>query len=386
MAASCLSAAGAHKRLLDPRPPHDTIADHSQAASLSSSSSLSFLYKCHSAPALASTRIPRVCTYLQLLLPVFSCPEQNKESQRSVPVGWRNKFKEDLVTYNDGERSLDKREGTDSNFRRKRSYLGCSCSRAAAVRVVCSCTSGSNSSSSSVQWQESLVTMEDRRKILKQKGCIVWITGLSGSGKSTVAFAMDRILNSMAKVSYVLDGDKIREGLCNDLGFSAEDRQENIRRVGETAALFADAGLIAVVSFISPYKRDRDRVRELVSVGNFIEVFMDVPLEVCEKRDAKGLYKLARQGVIKAFTGIDDPYEKPVNPEIVIKTVNEHGVCISPNEMAKIIIQYLAGKGFLSAEPQKSRPSWVASFLASERRNVEVIKRYYWRGCHASTG
>ncbi|OAE27014.1 hypothetical protein AXG93_1774s1240 [Marchantia polymorpha subsp. ruderalis] len=190
--------------------------------------------------------------------------------------------------------------------------------------------------------------MDDRRRLLQQKGCIVWITGLSGSGKSTVAFAMDRILNSMAKVSYVLDGDKIREGLCKDLGFSAEDRRENIRRVGETAALFADAGLIAVVSFISPYKRDRDIVRELVPTGNFIEVFMDVPLEVCEERDAKGLYKLARQGVIKAFTGIDDPYEKPVNPEIVIKAVNEHGACYSPDEMARIIIHHLSEKGFLS--------------------------------------
>ncbi|KAL3676698.1 hypothetical protein R1sor_026646 [Riccia sorocarpa] len=325
-------------------PLRDTVADHSHATTSSSSSSsafssLSFLCKSH------SSRLPRLSALRpELLLP---CSVQIQESQRpTVPTVRRNRFEEELGTYSKGERCLDTIQGKNSNSSRNRGYCRC-CSRAGATRVICS---GSSSSSSSLQWQDSLVTMEDRRRILQQKGCVVWITGLSGSGKSTVAFAMDRILNSMSKVSYVLDGDKIREGLCNDLGFSEKDRQENIRRVGETAALFADAGLITVVSFISPYRRDRDRVRQVVPVGSFIEVFMDVPLDVCEKRDAKGLYKLARQGVIKAFTGIDDPYEKPVNPEIVIRAVNEHGVCVTPDEMAQIIIHHLTSKGFLAAE------------------------------------
>ncbi|KAG6551498.1 hypothetical protein Mapa_006921 [Marchantia paleacea] len=311
---AALLSSAAHLLLLRTDRLSATTSASSSSSSSASSHSLLLGYQSVGG-ALPSTRFAlgsrrRHCRQL----PVFSSSDLLAKGERRPPSG---------------------RSWTTG--RRRRSCCCSSLRGAAAAR-----------SSSSLQWQESLVTMDDRRKLLQQKGCIVWITGLSGSGKSTVAFAMDRILNSMAKVSYVLDGDKIREGLCKDLGFSAEDRRENIRRVGETAALFADAGLIAVVSFISPYKRDRDIVRELVPTGNFIEVFMDVPLEVCEERDAKGLYKLARQGVIKAFTGIDDPYEKPVNPEIVIKAVNEHGVCISPDEMARIIIHHLSEKGFLS--------------------------------------
>ncbi|BBM99051.1 adenylylsulfate kinase [Marchantia polymorpha subsp. ruderalis] len=205
-----------------------------------------------------------------------------------------------------------------------------------------------SSNSKGVRLQETSVTKEDRRKLLHQKGCIVWITGLSGAGKSTLAFTMDRTMMAMGKLTYVLDGDNIRHGLCKDLGFSAADRQENIRRVGEVATLFADAGLITLVSFISPYKRDRDIVREMVPPGHFIEVFMNVPLEVCERRDAKGLYKLARAGVIKGFTGIDDPYEKPETPEITIHDVDEKGGPVSPDQMAWTVIQYLADKGFFS--------------------------------------
>ncbi|KAL2651369.1 hypothetical protein R1flu_019497 [Riccia fluitans] len=215
------------------------------------------------------------------------------------------------------------------------------CPRKSSASTVCS-----SNSRGGVQLQETSVTKEDRQRLLHQKGCIVWITGLSGAGKSTVAFTMEQILMSRGKLTYVLDGDNIRHGLCKDLGFSAADRQENIRRVGEVATLFADAGLITLVSFISPYKRDRDIVRQMVPPGHFIEVFMNVPLEVCERRDPKGLYKLARAGKIKGFTGIDDPYEKPELPEISLQHVNEKDDPVSPNQMASTVIRYLSDKGF----------------------------------------
>jgi adenylylsulfate kinase len=208
--------------------------------------------------------------------------------------------------------------------------------------VVCS-------ASSNICWQDACVSKEQRRKLLRQKGCIVWLTGLSGSGKSTVAFTVDKILTSMGKVCYVLDGDNLRHGLCKNLGFSAADRAENMRRVGETAKLFVDAGLITCVSLISPYKRDRDGVRSVVKREEFIEVYMNVPLEVCERRDCKGLYKLARAGVIKGFTGIDDPYEAPVNPEIKLSDTNEKGVEISADEMAWTVVNYLSDNGYLSS-------------------------------------
>jgi adenylylsulfate kinase len=208
--------------------------------------------------------------------------------------------------------------------------------------VVCS-------ASSNICWQDACVSKEQRRKLLRQKGCIVWLTGLSGSGKSTVAFTVDKILTSMGKVCYVLDGDNLRHGLCKNLGFSAADRAENMRRVGETAKLFVDAGLITCVSLISPYTRDRDGVRDVVKREEFIEVYMDVPLEVCERRDCKGLYKLARAGVIKGFTGIDDPYEAPVNPEIKLSDTNEKGVEISADEMAWTVVNYLSDNGYLSS-------------------------------------
>ncbi|KAG7539926.1 P-loop containing nucleoside triphosphate hydrolase [Arabidopsis thaliana x Arabidopsis arenosa] len=167
-----------------------------------------------------------------------------------------------------------------------------------------------------IVWHESSICRCDRQQLLQQKGCVVWITGLSGSGKSTVACALSKALFEKGKLTYTLDGDNVRHGLNRDLTFKTEDRTENIRRIGEVAKLFADVGVICIASVISPYRRDRDACRSLLPEGDFVEVFMDVPLHVCESRDPKGLYKLARAGKIKGFTGIDDPYEAPVNCEV----------------------------------------------------------------------
>ncbi|KQK15612.1 hypothetical protein BRADI_1g23940v3 [Brachypodium distachyon] len=199
--------------------------------------------------------------------------------------------------------------------------------------------------SSNIFWHDCPVGKTDRQKLLKQKGCVVWITGLSGSGKSTLACTLGRELHTRGKLAYVLDGDNLRHGLNKDLGFAAEDRAENIRRVGEVAKLFADAGLLCIASFISPYRRDRESCRALLSDGSFIEVFLNMSLELCEARDPKGLYKLARAGKIKGFTGIDDPYEAPLNCEIEIKELD--GVCPSPSDMTKQVVAYLEDKGFL---------------------------------------
>ncbi|KAF0905912.1 hypothetical protein E2562_008939 [Oryza meyeriana var. granulata] len=198
---------------------------------------------------------------------------------------------------------------------------------------------------SNIFWHDCAVGQADRQKLLKQKGCVVWITGLSGSGKSTLACTLGRELHTRGKLAYVLDGDNLRHGLNKDLGFKAEDRAENIRRVGEVAKLFADAGLVCIASLISPYRRDRESCRALLSDGSFIEVFLNMSLELCESRDPKGLYKLARAGKIKGFTGIDDPYEPPLNCEIEIKEVD--GVCPSPSDMAGQVVTYLEERGFL---------------------------------------
>ena len=160
---------------------------------------------------------------------------------------------------------------------------------------------------------------------MNSRGVIVWLTGLSGAGKSTLATNLEKILLSERILTFVLDGDKVREGLNSDLGFSPEDREENIRRIGEVAKLFQMAGVVVIVAFISPYRADRDKVRQKVSKGKFIEVFVDCPLEVCEKRDPKGLYAKARKGIVKDFTGISAPYERPTKPEIHLKT-NESSV------------------------------------------------------------
>lgn len=164
------------------------------------------------------------------------------------------------------------------------------------------------------------VTQADRTRIKPHQPVVLWFTGLSGSGKSTIADAVDSALNEMGIHTYCLDGDNIRTGLNNDLGFSAEDRTENIRRIGEVAKLFYDAGLIVLASFISPYRRDRDAVRALLPTGAFVEIHVDCPVEVCEARDPKGLYQKARANIITQFTGISAPYEAPLNAEITLNT------------------------------------------------------------------
>ncbi|GLT38360.1 hypothetical protein SLA2020_126160 [Shorea laevis] len=199
--------------------------------------------------------------------------------------------------------------------------------------------------STNIFWQECQVGKLERQRLINQKGCVVWITGLSGSGKSTLACSLSRELHTKGKLSYVLDGDNIRHGLNKDLGFKAEDRAENIRRVGEVAKLFADAGLICIASLISPYRKDRDTCRAMLPDKNFVEVFMNMPLELCEARDSKGLYKLARAGKIKGFTGIDDPYEPPLRCEIEIQ--QKDGVCPTPADMARQVVSYLEEKGYL---------------------------------------
>lgn len=190
--------------------------------------------------------------------------------------------------------------------------------------------------SSNVKWQEHFIGQKEREALLKQKGVCLWFTGLSGSGKSTVTSAVEKKLFDKGYLSYILDGDNIRHGLNGDLGFSDEDRKENIRRVGELSKLFTDAGLITLTAFISPFRADREKVRNILEKGKFIEVFVDCPLEVCEARDVKGLYAKARNKEIKAFTGITSPYEAPNKPEIVVNTAEE-----SIEESAEIIIHYL---------------------------------------------
>uniref|UniRef100_A0A0A8XQ01 Adenylyl-sulfate kinase n=1 Tax=Arundo donax TaxID=35708 RepID=A0A0A8XQ01_ARUDO len=199
--------------------------------------------------------------------------------------------------------------------------------------------------STNILWHDCPIGQQERQKLLNQKGCVVWITGLSGSGKSTLACALSRELHSRGHLTYILDGDNLRHGLNRNLSFKAEDRAENIRRVGEVAKLFADAGLICIASLISPYRSDRSACRSLLPNSSFIEVFLNAPLEVCERRDPKGLYKLARAGKIKGFTGIDDPYEPPSDCEIVIQC--KVGDCPSPKSMADQVVSYLEANGFL---------------------------------------
>lgn len=189
-----------------------------------------------------------------------------------------------------------------------------------------------------VTWHGGDVTREDRYEMLRQKGATIWFTGLSGSGKSTIAVALEQALFNLGKLSYRLDGDNVRMGINKNLGFSEEDRKENIRRIGEVAKLFSDAGAISLSSFISPYKGDRDEVRALHEAAglNFVEVHVDCALSVAEQRDPKGLYKRARAGEIKNFTGIDDPYEPPVNPEIHLKTDET-----TLEQEVEIVIDYL---------------------------------------------
>jgi adenylyl-sulfate kinase len=171
-----------------------------------------------------------------------------------------------------------------------------------------------------IVWHDHKITRAERSVNKNQKPCLLWFTGLSGSGKSTIANALDVALHRRGYHTFLLDGDNVRHGLCSDLGFSDDDREENIRRVGEVCKLFADAGLIVMSAFISPFTSDRRMVRKLFPAGEFIEVFMDTPLETCEERDPKGLYRKARSGEIKHFTGIDSPYEIPSHPELRLDT------------------------------------------------------------------
>lgn len=194
-----------------------------------------------------------------------------------------------------------------------------------------------------VHWHDHSVTKAERCQLSGHKGAVLWFTGLSASGKSTVANTVDHKLHSMGKRSFVLDGDNIRMGLNKNLGFSAEDRAENIRRIGEVAKLFTSAGVIASTAFISPYRKDRDAVRALLEPGEFIEIYMNTPIELCEQRDPKGLYKKARAGQLKGFTGIDDPYEAPEKPELVLD-----GGKKSIDECADEVIAYLQARGVLS--------------------------------------
>ncbi|MES9830702.1 MAG: adenylyl-sulfate kinase [Candidatus Thiodiazotropha sp. DIVDIV] len=173
-----------------------------------------------------------------------------------------------------------------------------------------------------VIWHQATVTRDRREKLNLHRAKLLWLTGLSGSGKSTIAHALEERLHQRGCRTYVFDGDNVRHGLCNDLGFSIDDRTENIRRIGEMAKLFVDAGVIALTAFISPIRKDREKVRRLFEEDDFIEVYIKASIETCESRDVKGLYKKAREGEIKNFTGISSPYEIPENPEIVIETEN----------------------------------------------------------------
>jgi adenylylsulfate kinase len=223
----------------------------------------------------------------------------------------------------------------------------------------------SNLQETNITWHEGHVSRGEREGLLKQKGVTLWFTGLSGSGKSTIAYTLEHALVQRGHLAYVLDGDNIRHGLNAGakilaetrgyketaakrfgLAFSAEDREENIRRIGEVAKLFADAGLITMTSFISPYRKDRDRVRALHAEGKlpFVEIYVATPLATCETRDPKGLYKQARAGQLKGFTGIDDPYEEPLKPEMTLDATS-----VSPQQATVQIVKYLEQNGLLPA-------------------------------------
>ncbi|MDX1387231.1 MAG: adenylyl-sulfate kinase [bacterium] len=202
--------------------------------------------------------------------------------------------------------------------------------------------SDSEPKSKNIHWHHGKLSKEDREKYIDQKGAVVWLTGLSGSGKSSVAVEVEHALVENKINSFVLDGDNIRHGLNKNLGFSPEDRKENIRRIGEVANLFCQANVVTLTAFISPYKGDRDLVRELVPPGQFFEIYCDSPLDICEERDPKGLYKKARAGEIPEFTGISAPYEAPDKPELVLKTAEE-----SLEESTRRVLDLLADAGIV---------------------------------------
>src|SRR5205809_6602483 len=200
-----------------------------------------------------------------------------------------------------------------------------------------------------ITWHEGHVTGEERHALLRQKGATLWFTGLSGSGKSTIAFTLEHALVQRGHLAYVLDGDNIRHGLNKNLGFSAADREENIRRIGEVAKLFTDCGVLTMTSFISPYRKDRDAVRALHDAAQipFVEVHVNTPIGTCEQRDPKGLYKKARAAVASGkglgFTGIDDPYEEPLKPELTLDATG-----VSPQQATVLLLEYLQKRGILA--------------------------------------
>lgn len=196
-----------------------------------------------------------------------------------------------------------------------------------------------------------IIRKQDRKMLNGHKSAILWFTGLSCSGKSTLAYKVEEELFKRGLRAYVLDGDNVRTGLNKDLGFSAEDRKENIRRIGEVAKLFIDAGLIVMAAFISPYEKDREFVRSIVGDDEFIEIYIKCSLEVCEQRDVKGFYKKARAGIIKNFTGIDDPYEVPEHPEIIVETDK-----MTVEESVNKIMNYLEEKGYINKWKRESTP------------------------------
>lgn len=200
----------------------------------------------------------------------------------------------------------------------------------------------SEQKATNITWHDAEIAREAREKLLNQKGVVIWYTGLSGSGKSTLAHAVEKALYEKEHLTIVLDGDNIRHGLNKNLGFSPEDREENIRRIGEVAKLFTDAGVIAMTAFISPYIKDRNQARSLLDDGRFIEVYCKCSLDACEKRDPKGLYKKARAGEIKQFTGLDAPYEAPESPEIIVETDTQ-----SLEESTHAVLEYLKEKGIV---------------------------------------
>jgi adenylylsulfate kinase len=196
--------------------------------------------------------------------------------------------------------------------------------------------------SENITWHEGQIGRGDREAIVGQRGVTIWLTGLSGSGKSTIAIAAEQALTNRGRLAFVLDGDNVRHGLNSNLGFSPEDRTENIRRIGEVSKLFTETGVLVFTSFISPYRSDRDAVRALMGAGDFVEVYVDASLDTCEQRDTKGLYKKARAGEIPEFTGISAPYEAPESPELVLDTNRQ-----SVEESVGKLVEYLETKGYL---------------------------------------
>lgn len=193
-----------------------------------------------------------------------------------------------------------------------------------------------------ITWHKSKISKQAREKSGKNKGAVIWLTGLPSSGKSTIAVELNALLSERGVNSYILDGDNIRHGLNKDLGFSPQDREENIRRISEVAKLFADSGFLVITAFISPYRKDRDRAKNILNKGDFIEVFIKADICVCAERDPKGLYKKAQQGRIKEFTGVSAPYEEPENPELVIDTEK-----LSKQKSAEYVLRYLLQKEYI---------------------------------------